>query len=102
MDFPLGRDKLGSVRVLLALSVMSVLVLSLACASTGEPQEMVESQDSAAAAGPSMGEPMAETGNEVGDRIPDFTLDLVDGTKVTSASLKEQGEPAFLFFFSTT
>ena len=102
MDFPLGRNRSGSVRVLLGLAGISLLVLLLACAPTSESQEMVEPQEPAASADPMVEEPMAETGNDVGDRIPDFTLDLADGTKVTAASLIERREPAFLFFFSTT
>lgn len=102
MDSPLGQDSFRPVRVLLGFAGFSLLLLLLACAPTSEPQAKVEPGETAAVASPSVAEPMVETGNEVGDRIPDFTLDLADGTRVTSASLNEQGEPAFLFFFSTT
>ena len=43
----------------------------------------------------------AETGNKVGYQVPDFTLELVDGSAVTSASLVESGQPTFLFFWAT-
>ena len=97
-------------RVLLALAGMSLLLMVLACAPTSAPVESEAPQAPAAAADPAVEDPIAETGNEtgnevgneVGNRIPDFSLDLADGTKVTSVSLVEQGEPAFLFFFSTT
>ena len=39
-------------------------------------------------------------GNRVGERVPDFELSLVDGTKVTAASLLETQRPAFLFFYA--
>lgn len=45
---------------------------------------------------------MAEPGAEVGDRIPDFTLELADGSRVTAAELMARGQPTFLFFWATT
>ena len=42
-----------------------------------------------------------ETGNQVGYQIPDVTMELADGTTVTSASLVEQGRPTYLFFWAT-
>lgn len=40
-------------------------------------------------------------GTKVGNRIPDFALDLVDGTTVTSDDLIKQNRPTFLFFFAS-
>ena len=40
-------------------------------------------------------------GNSVGDHVPEFEFSFADGTKVSSASLIEQAEPAYLFFFAT-
>jgi peroxiredoxin len=34
----------------------------------------------------------------VGNRIPDFTLKLADGSSLTSADLRQGRKPAFLFF----
>lgn len=45
---------------------------------------------------------MAETGSEVGDRIPDFTLELADGSRVTAGELVAREQPTFLFFWATT
>ncbi|MCH8310249.1 MAG: hypothetical protein IIB17_07110, partial [Chloroflexi bacterium] len=45
--------------------------------------------------------PEVKIGNSVGDRAPEFEFSLTDGTKVSSVSLIEQGEPAYLFFFAT-
>ncbi|MDP6454202.1 MAG: hypothetical protein QF898_12895 [SAR202 cluster bacterium] len=39
-------------------------------------------------------------GNSVGDHVPEFEFSLADGTKVTSASLSAQSDPAYLFFFA--
>jgi len=41
---------------------------------------------------------LAETGTNVGNRIPDFELVLLDGSTVTSGDLVQRREPAFLFF----
>ncbi len=43
----------------------------------------------------------ARVGNDVGERVPDFTLTLVSGETVTSADLIESGQPTFLFFAAT-
>lgn len=45
---------------------------------------------------------VAEPGAEVGDRIPDFTLELADGSRVTAGELVARGQPTFLFFWATT
>ena len=45
---------------------------------------------------------VAEPGAEVGYRIPDFTLELADGSRVTAAELVARGQPTFLFFWATT
>lgn len=42
-----------------------------------------------------------DVGNQVGYQIPDVTMELVDGTTVTSASQVEQGRPTYLFFWAT-
>ena len=39
-------------------------------------------------------------GNSVGDHAPDFEFSLADGTKVSSASLSAQSDPAYLYFFA--
>lgn len=43
----------------------------------------------------------SETGNQLGNRVPDFTLVLEDGNTTTSASLIEANQPTFLFFWAT-
>lgn len=41
---------------------------------------------------------LAETGTNVGNRIPDFELVLLDGSTVASGDLVQRRKPAFLFF----
>ena len=43
----------------------------------------------------------AEVGYEVGMRAPDFGMSLLDGTKVTSSDLANEGKPVFLYFHAT-
>ena len=47
-------------------------------------------------------EPLPEVGNQLGNRVPDVGLELVDGSMVSTSHLVEQGKPTFLFFTSTT
>ena len=42
--------------------------------------------------------PPPAIGTKVGNRIPDFELELLDGTILTSADLRQRRQPAFLFF----
>ena len=49
-------------------------------------------------------EPQADTvevGYEVGMLAPDFGMSLLDGTKVTSSDLADDGKPVFLYFHAT-
>ena len=41
------------------------------------------------------------TGNNVGERIPDFAITLIDGSTITSEDLLTERQPTFLFFFET-
>ncbi len=45
--------------------------------------------------------PDVPVGKKVGNRVPEFALELVDGSTVTSAELQAQGQPVFLFFTAT-
>ena len=54
------------------------------------------------ASAPVAPEPLPEVGSKVGNRIPDVTLELFDGTTVSTAGLVAEGKPTFLFFFATT
>lgn len=45
---------------------------------------------------------LPEPGHRVGNRIPDFTLELADGRTVAAADLIAAGRPTFLFFWATT
>ena len=44
----------------------------------------------------------AAPGHQVGYPIPNFTLELADGSTVTAADLTDRSRPTFLFFWATT
>ena len=46
-------------------------------------------------------EPDIPVGTKEGDRVPDFALELVDGSTVTSTDLQAMDQPVFLFFTAT-
>ncbi len=50
---------------------------------------------------PTRGAVTAEVGGNVGDLAPEFTLNLGQGRRVTSAELVAQGKPVFILFHAT-
>ena len=42
-----------------------------------------------------------DIGNQIGYQVPDFSLELADGSSVTSAGLVAEGRPTYLFFWAT-
>jgi peroxiredoxin len=42
-----------------------------------------------------------KTGTKVGERIPEFSMRLTDGSTLTSEDLVTEGKPVFLYFFAT-
>ena len=44
---------------------------------------------------------VVEIGYEVGLRAPEFGMSLLDGGRVTSSGLAEEGTPVFLYFHAT-
>ena len=41
----------------------------------------------------------SEIGIKVGNMVPEFTLNLIDGKTLTSVQLLQDGRPTFLHFF---
>jgi hypothetical protein len=78
-------------RHILPLALVSVLALVLGCGSSSQPVR----NSSGASASVS---PLA-VGNRVGNRMPSFSISLLDGTVVTSEGLLNQNRPTFLLFF---
>ena len=46
-------------------------------------------------------EEVVEVGYKKGMHIPEFGMSLLDGTRVTSAKLVEEGKPTFVYFHAT-
>ena len=93
-------------KVLLVLAVLAPalgLALSIYLSRTDQaPEAFSSGQDGAEYVLTSADFPeVSEIGNQVGDRMPDFTLELADGGTVTAAGLVAEGQPTFLFFWAT-
>ena len=77
--------------------------------ATPEPSQPVTTMFQADSEPPKVTQPMAsepeaapvEVGYKVGMMAPEFGMSLYDGTRVTSASLAEQGKPTFIYFHAT-
>ena len=101
---------LRPVRARSVAAALAVALLVGACGASGAPPatEMTETVEtvnrvvSADVSLPAVESSLPDAGNKVGYRIPDFTLELVDGEKVSSETLLAEGKPTFLFFFATT
>ncbi len=98
--------------IFLILTVLTVALVVAACGSSSEKPEVQTAPSPAPVApAPTAPAPAAvvptqppaqdvKIGNSVGDHSPDFEFSFADGTKVTSASLSAQSDPAYLFFFA--
>jgi hypothetical protein len=89
---------------------LGLLLLALACgaspaasAPTATSAPVGRTQSAPPTAVPPIPTPTASvrTGSSIGERVPDFQMQLADGSVVTSASLLSDGKPVFLFFFAT-
>ena len=101
-----GTNMTARVSLLLILALGMTAVLALACGASTTAQD---ADSSSAPAAPQTvavvdSEPKVETveiGYEVGLRAPEFGMSLLDGSRVTSAGLAEEGTPVFLYFHAT-
>ena len=97
----LGRAALA-LAVLIPMAGLAVSVyLSTLQGPEAPTPEVFEGEGGYVLTGADFPTPIMDTGNQVGYRVPDFTLTLADGSAVTSASLVEVGQPTFLFFWAT-
>lgn len=101
-----GTNMTARVSLLLILALGMTAALALACGAA--PADQDADSMSAPAAPQSVAvvdsEPKVETvevGYEVGLRAPEFGMSLLDGSRVTSAGLVEEGTPVFLYFHAT-
>ncbi|MBI4201956.1 MAG: hypothetical protein HY532_02420 [Chloroflexi bacterium] len=80
---------------------------SLAAGQAETPSPAAPAGEDAAQPTPSEAEaaptpsPLPPTGSKVGERAPDFILTLDSGQSASLASLREDGRPVVLYFFTT-
>ena len=101
---------LGKVPIvsLLAPALFLALILgAMACGSAAEPMvvekevvKVVEVEKIVeVAVTPTPAASSSEIGIKVGNMVPEFTLNLIDGKTLTSVQLLQDGRPTFLHFF---
>ena len=95
----LGKAALA-LAVLIPVAGLAVSVYLSTDQATATP-ETFEGESGYVLTGADFPTPATDTGNQVGYRVPDFTLTLADGSAVTSTGLVESGQPTFLFFWAT-
>ena len=61
------------------------------------PQKAIEAVESEQEPGPSE----VEVGYKVGMHVPEFEMNLLDGSRVTSAGFVDEGKPVFIYFHTT-
>ncbi len=114
MKLELRPKRTGQAKALLWTAVLALLVVAAAsCGGNTESPPALSSTPTDSASGNSAptptatsgpvsdGSPSPEMGNKVGQRAPEFTLTFSDAEPVTLASLREQGKPVVLYFFTT-
>ena len=93
--------------ILLALGAMVALLLGCGAAPDAEDTDSSSAAQATQASKTvtvADSEPKVETvdvGYEVGLRAPEFGMSLLDGGRVTSSGLAEEGTPVFLYFHAT-
>ena len=84
-------SKVASVNTQPAESAPAANVLK----SESSPQESTQAKESKP-------EPeVVEVGYKVGMQVPEFGMSLLEGNRVTSANLLEEGKPVFIYFHAT-
>ena len=93
-----------SILLLLVLGVTAAFVIGCGSATTEQEADSSSAPSSSQPVAAVESPPEAETvevGYEVGLRAPEFGMSLLDGSKVTSSALVEEGTPVFLYFHAT-
>ena len=61
------------------------------------PQKAIEAVESEQEPGPLE----VEVGYKVGMHVPEFGMSLLDGSRITSAGIVDEGKPVFIYFHTT-
>ena len=87
------RRSIGKLAVVLSVGI---LFLVLACGAQS-PEEPATSSGLALESRSSN----VKVGTKVGERVPEFTMRLTDGSTVALNDLVTEGKPVFIYFFAT-
>ena len=79
---------------------MAVLIGALAC-GTSATQALPSAMQTPVQIAAPISNIAPAVGTSVGNTIPHFEFMLVDGTNISTAQLASEGQPVFLFFFTT-
>ena len=93
-----------SLPLLLALCVMLALVIGCGAAPAAQDADSSSAPQASESVAVVDSEPKAEAvevGYQIGLRAPEFGMSLLDGTRITSSELLEEGTPVFLYFHAT-
>ena len=82
-----------------AIALVAIGAVFLVGGSSGASQDHAERRDAVASL--ALSPENATTGIAVGNRVPDFDIRLNNGNIVSTASIAENGQPTFYFFFAT-
>ena len=94
----------SSIAYLLGLAALMAVLLGCGTAPAAQvaesPPEVQKAMPDKPANGSS--EVVAlEVGNRVGQRAPEFGMSLLDGSRVTTSSIVDEGKPVLLYFHAT-
>ncbi len=98
---------IGSALLIGALAALLVGCGAAPASPTTEPPAAIVQPTQPAAQDASKPAPAAnaaqtsEVGYKIGMRTPDFGMTLADGTRLTNASLMDEGKPVFLYFHAS-
>ena len=94
----------SSIAYLLGLGALMAVLLGCGSAPAAQvaesPPEVQKAMPDAAANGSSE-VAAVEVGYDVGQRAPEFGMSLLDGSRVTIASIVDEGKPVLLYFHAT-
>ena len=93
-----------SLALLVGLAAMVTVLLGCGAAPAAQtaesPPAMQKAMPDASENGGSEAE-VVEVGYQVGLRAPEFSMSLLDGSRVTTSNIVDEGQPVLLYFHAT-
>lgn len=110
--YEMGNSSLQGTNMTARVSLLFILALGLTAALALACGAAPADQDAESSSAPSAPQSVAvvdsvpktktvEVGYEVGLRAPEFGMSLLDGSRVTTSSLSDEGKSVFLYFHAT-